>query len=124
MSSASTQTSVAFLGSFASRPFAFSTSCLSFDMEELRYRGLQGWTSRTCCPHGAYEPSADPVSHLAPVIYSRDDQVRHAPRRDLAPIVKTERRGGVDGHRHHDLRMTHPQLGHAERHDQRQTHRR
>src|SRR6185503_8377985 len=110
VSSASTQTSAAFLGSFASRPFAFSTSCLSLDMEELRYRGLQGRTSRTCCPHGAYDPSTHPVCHLAPVIDRRHDQVRDAPRRDLPAIVKTERRGGVDGHRRHHLGVTHAEL--------------
>src|SRR6185312_6954615 len=124
VSSASTQTSAAFLGSFASRPFAFSTSCLSLDMEELRYRGLQGWTSRTRCPDGAYDPSSHPVGDLAPVIHRRDHQIGDAARRDLTPIIKTERGSGVDRHRDYDFGMTHPKLGHPEGHHEGQAHRR
>src|SRR5262245_39041523 len=93
VSSASTQSSTALRGSFDSRPFAFSTSCLSFDMEELRYRSLQGRTSRTCCPDGAYDPSPHPIRHLAPVIHRRHDQIGDAPRGDL-PTVLCEPQGG------------------------------
>src|SRR6266481_3676818 len=105
----SSQISTAFLGSLASRPFAFSLSCSSLDMERLRYRSRLGRTSRTCCPDGAYDVRAHPVGDLPPVFYGGNDEVGDTPRRDLSPVRgEAERGGGVDRHRRHNFRVTQP----------------
>src|SRR6266849_8010144 len=82
----SSQISTAFFGSLASRPFAFSLSCSSLDMERLRYRSRLGGTSRTCCPDGAYDVRAQPVADLPPVVYGRYHEVGDTPRRDLPTV--------------------------------------
>src|SRR2546425_5887959 len=82
----SSQISTALFGSLASRPFAFSLSCSSLDMEGLRYRRRLDGTSRTCCPDGAYDVCAHPVGDLPPVVYGCNHEVGDTPRRDLPPI--------------------------------------
>src|SRR5256885_8788493 len=89
----SSQISTAFFGPLASRPFAFSLSCSSLDMERLRYRSRLGGTSRTCCPDGAYDVRAHPVGDLPPVVYGRNDEVADTPRRDLPPVRGQAERG-------------------------------
>src|SRR5258708_12911321 len=82
----SSQISTAFLGSLASRPFAFSLSCSSLDMERLRYRSRLGRTSRTCCPDGAYDVRAHPVGDLPPVFYGATHAAAATPRRHFSPV--------------------------------------
>src|SRR2546428_6911329 len=82
----SSQISTAFFGSLASRPFAFSLSCSSLDMERLRYRSRLGGASRTSCPDGAYDVRAHPVGDPPPLGYGRNDQVAHTPPRAFPPV--------------------------------------
>src|SRR3989442_11495731 len=113
----SSQISTAFLGSLASRPFAFSLSCSSLDMERLRYRARLGGTSRTCCPDGAYDICAHPVGDLAPVVNRRNNEVRNASRSDLPPVSgEAKGGGGVDRHRRPRFCVTHAELGAAQHH--------
>src|SRR5438552_16738108 len=79
----SSQISTAFFGSLASRPFAFSLSCSSLDMERLRYRSRLGGASRTRCPDGAYDVRAQPLADLPPVVYIRYHEVGESTRPDL-----------------------------------------
>src|SRR2546428_10688700 len=81
----SSQISTAFFGSLASRPFAFSLSCSSLDMERLRYRSRLGGTRRTCCPNGPYDVRAHPEGGLPPVVYGRNDHGGDTPPRGLPP---------------------------------------
>src|SRR2546428_279035 len=118
----SSQISTAFFGSLASRPFAFSLSCSSLDMERLRYRSRLGGTSRTCCPDGAYDVRAHPVGDLPPVVYGRKGGVADPPGRVFPPVRGwAERGGGVARPRRHSFRVTQPKLRHPECHHQRQT---
>src|SRR3989442_13370025 len=103
----SSQISTAFLGSLASRPFAFSLSCSSLDMERLRYRSRLGGASRTCCPDGAYDVRGHPVCGLPPVVYGRHDEGADTPPRDLPPVRGQGQGGrGADPHRPHSCRLT------------------
>src|SRR5438477_794361 len=107
----SSQISTAFFGSLASRPFAFSLSCSSLDMGELRYRGRLGGTSRTCCPDGGYDVCPHPIRDFPPVIHTGNDEIGDAPGSDLAPVPgESEGRGSVDRHRRHNFGVTEPEL--------------
>src|SRR5438093_12756992 len=106
----SSQISTARLGSLASRPFAFSLSCSSLDMEGLRYRARLGGTSRTPCPDGAYDVRAHPVGDFAPVVDRRNDEVRNASGRVLPTVGGGNKRGGgIDRNRRTNSRMTQPE---------------